>query len=463
MIDRKPNNPYQYTTAVRTCEMFFGRIHILRQIYSAIDSKQSVSLVGSRRIGKSSILNCMLLTEIQMRFEFDFSRYIFVYLNMAEFRFSNCRSFFQQVSKQILDEARKVMEDLEMEPEGEQEDFAELLSEIKARRFHLVLLMDSFDNLARNEKFDADFFSFLRSQWNKVSYVTASREQLSKVCHQQIQDSPFWNIFSQCPVGMLSPEEAFQMVTEPAARVGLPFTEGETHWLLTNAGNHPFFLHSACRILFDQKCAQNVTAVNLRSQEQKVYDSLLDDFEAVWRHLEQKQQEMLKQELQRMVATPSYVSEYLPELSSSKLFQTFIRAHYNLRISELTAEELEDALEKLDDPRELGQTNFCMLTLVSQNFNSDTGFAQKGTAIHNVLKEAHERMRGGGIRTDTSFDWRLYNILYYRYFRYHLKHEHISARLEFKSTRQYFRERVRAIETLLKELLEMENSYNKVK
>jgi hypothetical protein len=460
MIDRKPNNPYQYTTAVRTCEMFFGRIHILRQIYSAIDSKQSISLVGSRRIGKSSILNCVLLPEIQKRFEFDFSRSIFIYLNMAEFRFSNCRSFFQQVSKQILDEARKVMEDLELEPEGEQEDFAELLSEIKARRFHLVLLMDSFDSIARNEKFDADFFSFLRSQWNKVSYVTASTAQLSKVSHQQVQDSPFWNIFSQCPIGALSPEEAIQMVTEPAARVGLPFTEGEIRWLITYAGYHPFFLHCACRILFNEKCAQNFTAVNLRSQEQKVYESLRSDFEDVWNHLEQRQQEMLKQEMQRM-ATSSYVPEFMPEFSSSKLFQTFIRAHYNLRISAFTVEELESALEKMDDPRELGKSNLSMLSRVSNCIASDASVVQKGIAIREALKEAHERMRGGGMRTDSGFDWRLYNILYYRYFKHHLKHEHISARLQFNSTRQYFRERGKALEALLNELLEMEEALNK--
>jgi hypothetical protein len=86
---------------------------------------------------------------------------------------------------------------------------------------------------------------------------------------------------------------------------------------------------------------------------------------------------------------------------------------------------------------------------------------QKGIAIRDVLKEAHERMRGGGIRTDSGFDWRLYNILYYRYFKHHLRHELISTRLEFTSTRQYFRERGKALEKLLNELLEMEDELDK--
>lgn len=457
MIDRKPNNPYQYTTAVREAEMFFGRTHILRQIYSAINSKQCISLVGSRRIGKSSILTCMLLPEMQKRFEFDFSRHIFIPLDMAEFRFSNCHDFFLHVSRQIVDDARKVIGDLEWEPGREQEDFAELLGEIKARRFHLVLLMDAFDNITRNEKFDADFFIFLRSQWRKVSYVTASTVQLSKVSHQQIQDSPFFNIFSQCTVGAFTPDEACQMVTEPASRVRFPFTEGEKHWLIANAGYHPFFLHYACRILFDEKCAQNVTAMHLELQGQKIYESLLGYFEDAWKNLEERQQVMLKQEMQKKVET----SSDLPEFSSSKLFQEFIRARYNLRIFELTAEELEWALERIDDFRELGKSDLQHIVSVSKHIDADTNITQKGKAIRDVLKEAHERMRGNGARTDQAFDWRLYNILYYRYFKYHLKHDLISVRLEFTSTRQYFRERGKALESLLNELLEMEDEKNK--
>lgn len=78
--------------------------------------------------------------------------------------------------------------------------------------------------------------------------------------------------------------------------------------------------------------------------------------------------------------------------------------------------------------------------------------------MRKVLNEALERMHGTGLRRDTASDWRLYNILYYRYFKHHLKNEQISARLEFTSTRQYFRERIKAIDALFNILLEMENA-----
>ncbi len=50
------------------------------------------------------------------------------------------------------------------------------------------------------------------------------------------------------------------------------------------------------------------------------------------------------------------------------------------------------------------------------------------------------------------------SILYYRYFKHHLKHEQIAARLELGSVRQYYREQKKAVEALLNTLLEMEAS-----
>ena len=83
---------------------------------------------------------------------------------------------------------------------------------------------------------------------------------------------------------------------------------------------------------------------------------------------------------------------------------------------------------------------------------------ERGMVIREVLKEAFERLRGPGVRADSAPEWKYYNILYYRYFRYRLKHEQIAARLEFTSTRQYFRERNKAIEALLHILIKMEHA-----
>ena len=81
-------------------------------------------------------------------------------------------------------------------------------------------------------------------------------------------------------------------------------------------------------------------------------------------------------------------------------------------------------------------------------------------AIREVLNEAFERLRGPGVRSYSESDWLLYNILYYRYFKHHMKNEHIAARLGIPNMRQYYRHRNKAIKAVLDILFEMEKGYN---
>ena len=71
-------NPYYHLTAIRNLDMFFGRTSLLRRFYELLYNRQSVSLIGPRGIGKSSFLYCACQVEIQERFPFDLSRYVFV-------------------------------------------------------------------------------------------------------------------------------------------------------------------------------------------------------------------------------------------------------------------------------------------------------------------------------------------------------------------------------------------------
>ena len=147
----------------------------------------------------------------------------------------------------------------------------------------------------------------------------------------------------------------------------------------------------------------------------------------------------------------------MPELSESSLFRLFVRDKFKIYLFRMTKEAVEEALDKLNDPKELGK---CELTNIVSSYDQQKALseAEKGLQVRKMLNEAFERMRGTGVRQDSAADWRLYNILYYRYFKHHLKNEQVSARLEFTSTRQYYRERTKAIEALFTILLEMENT-----
>jgi len=147
----------------------------------------------------------------------------------------------------------------------------------------------------------------------------------------------------------------------------------------------------------------------------------------------------------------------LPELSESSLFRLFVRDTFKMHLFHMTKEELEKVLDKIDDIRALGDSELRHMSTVSMRFQQNTLSAvERGMIVREVLNEAFERMHGNGLRRDAAPEWRLYNILYYRYFKLRLKNDQISARLQFSSTRQYFRERTKAIEALLNILFEME-------
>ena len=83
---------------------------------------------------------------------------------------------------------------------------------------------------------------------------------------------------------------------------------------------------------------------------------------------------------------------------------------------------------------------------------------KKGVLVRNLLKAGFERMQAGGMRSDSAPAWRLYNILWYHYFKYRLPNGQTQARLGIGSSRQFYREQERALQTLLKEILDLEKS-----
>jgi hypothetical protein len=466
MPDSPPNlNPYFNLTAIRNLEMFFGRTYLLRRFYAAIANHQSVSLVGPRHIGKSSFLLCASQPEMRAHFELDLSHHIFVYLDLREYLHKTCEDFFHTVSRGIIAQSRD-LPDLKLRPRGKGEDkFSLILEQIVDQQFFPVLLLDAFDNITLNKHFDPEFFAFLRAQATigKISYVTSTIAPLAEVRHRGIADSPFFNIFYNYTLGPLTSEDAQELITIPAEEVGLPFTDDEKVWILDMAGRHPFFIQRVCHCLFEEKSSLGNGQIELQYVEKMVYEDLWPHFKDTWDRLSETDRMMLQDEAQQ----EENHSRNLPELSESALFRQFVRQfvrqfmHDNRQaiVFKMTHEELEHALDNIDDAAALGETNLRLMSLVSQRLRKDISptVVEKGMAIRSILNEAFERLRGPAVRSDSNPVLQNYNILYYRYFKYHLKSDQIAARIGF-STRQYFRYRNKAIEALLNILFEMENA-----
>ena len=150
-MNTQTTNPYYDHDAVRDPSMFFGRRHELRMLFNAIEKRQCFSIVGSRHIGKSSLLKFLANTEIQRRYGYDLHDRIFILTDWREYPQKTREDFFRSVCEQIIFQSRASVA-LQSPPEhlcGE-DRFKKLLEDVCVAGFRPVLLMDVFDKVTRN-------------------------------------------------------------------------------------------------------------------------------------------------------------------------------------------------------------------------------------------------------------------------------------------------------------------------
>lgn len=452
-------SPYYDYVAVRDRSMFFGRREELQKIYNAIDKRQCISLVGTRKIGKSSLLKFLSSPDLQKRYNFDLSDRIFILTDLREYADKTREDFFQAVSADLLAQSRSYVALQAPDAVDGQSRLKKLLQDIRNAGFRPVLLMDAFDKVTKNTHFDPNFFSFLRALagvYDLISFITASIKPLYEVSHSDdVASSPFFNIFQTLRLGPLAREEAKELITVPAERTGHPFTPKEVEWLLARAGRHPFFLQVACRQLFEAKRGHEPEEIDLEMVQERIYQELLPHFEATWKedlNVEQRQQ------LQQGIIQSQPMKSRMPELSESLLFRKKVRTFLVAHPVEIQARDVKDALDNFDDNNYLNECTIskmhyiATLSTSNQAMNAD----RRSTQVRDFLKVAFERLRPGEIRNDTSPEWRAYNILWYHYFKYNLPNQRTAARLGIASMRQFYREQEKALQLLLAEMLEME-------
>ena len=462
-MESQLRNPYFNHSMIQNVEMFFGRTSLLRRFYASLDSRQSVSLIGQRRIGKSSFLWCASRPEMFNRSSFDLQRHIFVFLDLHDYLHKTSEDFFRSVSKEIITRSAKVANlTLHTESNGADE-FKSVLEQVVTQGYFPVLLLDSFDKVTQNEHFGPDFLGFLRAQASRghVSYVTASLAPLYEVCHQGIAGSPFFNIFHNYTLEALTPDEANSLISKPAEQAGLAFTADEIALVRDLAGRHPFFIQRVSYALFEEKEQLKNNPLMQSVDEQRLsrqtYKDLLPHFKDCWEKLTEEQRIHLWRNTR--YHDDRYGTHTIPELNESGLFQQFIAETAKSGLVQINAKELEDILDCLNDPKALGDVSLRYMHVVSQRLElkPSPSTTERGQVIREILYEAFERLRATGVRSDTAPEWLLYNILYYRYFKKRITNEQAAARLCL-SVRQFYRERTRAIETLLRVLMEIEQS-----
>lgn len=243
------NNPFFHRGAIRRVENFFDRENETAQILGLLRNGQSVSLVGPRRIGKSSLLIHLTRPEVRAPLQLDPPHALFVLVDCQELGGAPPEEVYEALLLGLQEAAQEAGLSFENEePPGTYRALDRMLSQIARKRVIVVLLLDEFELLAANEHLTPYFFARLRGLTTKygLAYLTASQRPLFAItAAEEILSSPFFNIFVTLPLGLFSAENGRSLVQQRLKNTGVSFSAELTNHLLHLVGPHPFFLHIA--------------------------------------------------------------------------------------------------------------------------------------------------------------------------------------------------------------------------
>ena len=227
---------------IRSVAEFYGRKRELRRIMSRIGAQtpQSVSLVGERRMGKSSLLWHLSQPDVYTASLEDPDTYLFLFMDFQGQQHLD-QAGFCRVFSQHLDEIAG--DRLELPSVNDLSDLEHLARAVDRNGLRLICLFDEFETVTRNAEFSAEFFGCLRSLANvySLAYITASRRNLQRLCHnEQISESPFFNIFSEIRVGPMGDDEIHDLITSPSEEAGVPLG-GASRYPRSPGGESSFF------------------------------------------------------------------------------------------------------------------------------------------------------------------------------------------------------------------------------
>ena len=241
-------NPYLNRVMIKHRDDFFGRTLELKRVYARLSATPpgSISIVGDRKIGKSSLLNYVYSRTNRQQHLEQPDKMVMVFLDLQQEKGMSRESFVRTLLG---------IANLELRGRLDVSDCAHSLDGIKdmvqrldAAGFRIAILLDEFEAVTTNPNFSLEFFSFLRFLANhyNVAYITSSARDLQVLCHtKEISDSPFFNIFSTMRLSVFQQAEAEELIRAPSERVGKPLA-AQMAPILEMSGLFPFFIQMAC-------------------------------------------------------------------------------------------------------------------------------------------------------------------------------------------------------------------------
>ena len=239
-------NPYNAGPMVTDPTMFFGREDERRRLRANLLNMGSSSVVGMRRIGKSSLVHYLTNDEPLPATH----QFLIAYLDLQDGRYHTLNGLLNGAVQAWADQSGRTA------PPAVNglADFSQTVADWRGDGYRPVLCLDEFENLTtRPSEFTSAVFESWRALGNagQIAFLTASQRPLADLIASGGLTSNFDNIFVQLDLGLLDEAAARRLLTDPAARQGVAIPTAAVAALLDLCGRHPFYLQMAAFNLFD--------------------------------------------------------------------------------------------------------------------------------------------------------------------------------------------------------------------
>lgn len=287
-------NPFTFGNPIKDPARFHGREAEIRQITNRLLSSahESTSIIGERRIGKTSLLYHLNHPEVSARLGLASDKFCLVYVDFQGLTDITPTRFWQRVlkkmSRSICDESLKpAIEKLSERDHFDLFDLEDLFQASQDKGLTVVLMMDEFEYVTQNPNFKGDFFGGLRALaiHHGVALLPATRRELVDLCHSdEIKGSPFFNIFANVVLRPFPIYDAASLVDGYLSSLEEAFAPEEKEFILRLGGGQPFFLQIAGHYLVEAK-SQGLRARPLFERVVTDFDQQADPhYSYLWSH-----------------------------------------------------------------------------------------------------------------------------------------------------------------------------------
>jgi tRNA A-37 threonylcarbamoyl transferase component Bud32 len=297
-MNHTPTNPFFNRHRITDPAYFCGRKSHVEQLYSAIVTRQSRSIVGERKLGKSSLLTYVMQAAVMQDYDLDPAQFLFIYLDLEGMTSATRPEFWLEIVEQCYDQTSdtRLRQRFDRYLYGDDEmrfsTVRRLLRRVRDAGTQVVCALDEFECLAENEQFGPEFYGELRSLASEmgVVYLTASKHSLYDLTYHNSSSlsSPFFNIFSELPLGLMGDDEGHELMRHLSTLGGRTLPAEAIAYALDLAGPHPFFLQIAGSCLMQGSSPLDEAA------RQAAHDCFMaevkDHFHYLWSRLSELEQ-----------------------------------------------------------------------------------------------------------------------------------------------------------------------------